>query len=91
MSVSISALQRNASEVVRKVAISGKAEEITDRGKVLAVLAPPPEATGLAKLRKSGQTVIGTGGSIRDFLRKVDGLPSVDLGRALEEQRDAER
>ncbi|MHB8290228.1 MAG: hypothetical protein ACYDEY_13545 [Acidimicrobiales bacterium] len=91
MATGISALQRNASAVVRKVAAAGIAEEITDRGRVVAVIIPPPESTGLERLRASGATRRASGESFAVLLSRAAILPRLDLAGALTEQRNTER
>lgn len=91
MSVPISALQRNAAAVVRRVAGSGVAEDITDRGRVVAVLSPPPAATGLARLRQAGVVRPATPGSIAEALEAAVAPLPAGLAAALAEQRDSER
>ena len=91
MSTPISALQRNAAEVVRKVAASRVAEEITERGRVVAILAPPPRAEGLARLRQSGAVRAAEPGGIAEVVEAMADLPALNLTEALTEQRDAER
>jgi len=90
MAVPISALQRNAAEVVRRVAASGVAEEITDRGRVVGLLAPPPLVDGLERLRQSGAIRRAEPGSIAELLAEMADLPSLGLPQALEEQRNTE-
>ena len=91
MPTPISALQRNAAGVVRKVVASGVAEEITDRGRVVAILAPPPAAEGLARLRQSGAVRPPEPGGIAEVVDALDDLPALNLARALAEQRDTDR
>ncbi len=91
MSIPISALQRNAAAVVRKIAASNIAEEITDRGHVVAVLCPPPQVTGIERLRQAGLTRPAVPGALAEAIASLDVLPSVDLSGALAEQRDDDR
>ncbi len=93
MSIPITALQRNAAEVVRRVAASNVAEEITDRGRVVAVLSPPPRATGIERLRQAGTTRSAVPGALSMAIASTstEELPSVGLVDALVGQRDAER
>jgi antitoxin (DNA-binding transcriptional repressor) of toxin-antitoxin stability system len=91
MPTPISALQRNAADVVRRVAASGVAEEITDRGRVVAILAPPPLAKGLARLRQAGAVRAAEPGGIAEVVEAMTDLPSVNLTKALAEQRDVDR
>jgi len=91
MSIRISALQRNAAEVVRRVAASGKAEEITDRGRIVAVISPPPAITGLERLKAAGLVRPPEPGALARGLDMSRPLPAVDLMGALAEQRDTDR
>lgn len=91
MSTPISALQRNAAEVVRRVSASGVAEEITDRGRVVAVLGPAPRATGLDRLRQAGMTRPADRALLMEALDRAEAAPRVDLPGALAEQRELER
>ncbi len=91
MATSISALQRNASAVVRRVAASGEAEEITDRGRVVAVLSPPPGLSGLERLIHAGVAHPATPAAISEALASAESLPPLDIAGALVEQRDLER
>jgi antitoxin (DNA-binding transcriptional repressor) of toxin-antitoxin stability system len=61
MAIPISALQRNAAAVVRKVNASGQAESITDRGKVVAVISPASKLTGMDRLIAEGHVHLATG------------------------------
>jgi len=87
----ISALQRNAALVVRRVAASGVAEEITDRGRVVAILAPPPPVSGLERLRQQGAVRPAKPGGLYEVVKAFGRLPSIGLTEALEEQRDTDR
>ncbi|MHB8508086.1 MAG: hypothetical protein ACYDGR_05475 [Candidatus Dormibacteria bacterium] len=91
MTTSISALQRNAASVIHRVAASGVTEEITHRGRVVAVLSPPPAATGLAGLRAAGLSRAADPDTLARALAVVASLPPVDLAGALSEQRDSDR
>lgn len=91
MSTPISALQRNASRVVRRVAASGVAEEITDRGRVVAILGPPPRTEGLERLRQAGAVRPAKPGRLSEVIKEFGRLPDLGLTEALQEQRDTER
>lgn len=91
MATPISALQRNAALVVRRVAASGVAEEITDRGRVVAILAPPPRTEGLERLRQAGAVRPGKPGRLYDVIKAAGRLPEIGLPEALKEQRDTDR
>lgn len=91
MATPISALQRNAALVVRRVAASGVAEEITDRGRVVAILAPPPTVSGLERLRQQGAVRPAKNGRLSDLLDMLADLPDIGLTEALREQRDTDR
>ena len=88
MAVLISALQRNASEVIRKVRATGMAVEITDRGRVVAILSPPPEETGVDRLRNAGVVLEPMQGSIEDVLNSK--ITLAGAADALREQRDSD-
>ena len=91
MTIPVSALQRNAAEVIRRVAGSGISEEITDRGRVVAILSPPVRADGIERLRKMGMTRPPDPDALRQALEQVDSLPALALSEALAEQRDRDR
>lgn len=91
MATSISALQRNASAVVRRVVSSGESEEITDRGRVVAVLSPPQRSSGLQRLRDSGVVRAAIPAAMSEALASSEDLPDLDIAGALVEQRDIER
>jgi antitoxin (DNA-binding transcriptional repressor) of toxin-antitoxin stability system len=91
MSTPISALQRNASAVVRRVAASGIAEDITDHGRVVAVLAPVAPGGPLDRLRRAGLVRPADPEALLRGLVAAAGLPPLELGRALVEQRDTDR
>lgn len=88
MATPISALQRNAAGVVRKVVASGVAEEITDRGRVVAVLSPPPSRLGLERLRELGATRPADPSARGEALALMADLPALGLSQSLAEQRD---
>lgn len=90
MAVPISELQRNASSVVRRVAASGIAEEITDRGRVVAILAPPPRSEGLERLRQAGAVRPAKPGRLDEVIKQPGNVAEVRLMEALQEQRDTE-
>ena len=91
MATSISALQRNAAEVVHRVSASGVSEEITHRGRVVAVLTPPPTANGLQSLRESGLSRRADPEALARAVAAAGSLPAVGLGLALAEQRETDR
>lgn len=66
-------------------------EVITDRGRVVAVLHPPPAETGLEKLRRLGLVRPGDPARLELALAAIAKLPAVDLEGALAEQRDLDR
>ena len=53
-SVGIRALRQRASELLRRVE-QGETIEVTDRGRRVAVLAPPPEGNPLDRMRALGE------------------------------------
>lgn len=77
--------------MVRRVTASGVAEDITDRGRVVAVLGPPPRATGLERLREAGVTRPADPRLLLEGLSEARAAPSLKLGAALAEQRDLDR
>ncbi|MFN2582262.1 MAG: hypothetical protein ABR498_05925 [Candidatus Dormibacteria bacterium] len=92
MSIPISALQRNAAAVVRRIAASGRSEEITDRGRVVAVIGPRPEQTGLARLEAAGHVRPAATVDWDKLWASIDGAQRVGgLMEALMEQRDSDR
>ncbi len=91
MAIPISALQRNAAEVVRRIAASNVSEEITDRGRVVAVLSPPSQAIGIDRLRKAGVTHAAVPGALVEVVTSGEALPHVGLTDALVELRDTDR
>ncbi|MEO7804165.1 MAG: prevent-host-death family protein [Actinomycetota bacterium] len=93
MSIPISALQRNAAAVIRRIVASGKAEEVTDRGRVVALLSPAEEATGLERLRRQGAVRERDPLAFQQALEMIHSLPPMDLDLegALKEQRDTDR
>lgn len=52
-SVGVRELRQRASELLRRVE-QGETIEVTDRGRRVAVLSPPPEGTALDRLRALG-------------------------------------
>ncbi len=91
MSVSISALQRNTAQVIRRITATGKSEDITDHGRIVATLNPPPIDSGIYKLRNAGNTRPGSWEFFPDIVVAIEGLPQLDLGSALLEQRDIDK
>lgn len=66
-SVGIRELRQRASELLRRVG-RGETIEVTDRGRPVAVLAPPPQAGSLERLRALGE--------IEDATGSLDDLPA---------------
>jgi prevent-host-death family protein len=52
-SIGVRELRQRASELLRRVEL-GETIEVTDRGRRVAVLAPPPEGSALDRLRALG-------------------------------------
>ncbi len=52
--IGIRELRQHASEWVRR-ASAGEHIEVTNRGRLVAILAPPPLGGGIARLRESGR------------------------------------
>ena len=59
-SIGVRELRQRASEVLRRVE-RGETIEVTDRGRPVALLSPPPEGGALDRLRASGDIVAATG------------------------------
>ena len=59
-SVGVRELRQRASELLRRVE-QGETIEVTDRGRPVALLAPPPEGSPLQRLRASGEIDSATG------------------------------
>lgn len=53
-SVGVRELRQRASELLRRVE-QGETIEVTDRGRPVALLSPPPEGSPLDRLRASGE------------------------------------
>jgi prevent-host-death family protein len=88
-SVGIRELRQRASELLRQVA-RGETIEITDRGRPVALLTPPPLGSPLEQLRLAGEVDPATGDleDLPDPLpSKARDLPSVVLARL----RDSDR
>lgn len=66
MSVGVRELRQRASELLRHVQ-HGEIIEITDRGRPVALLSPPPAGDELARLRAAGQ--------VRSAVGDLDELP----------------
>jgi prevent-host-death family protein len=88
-SVGIRELRQRASELLRQVA-RGETIEITDRGRPVALLTPPPFGSPLEQLRLAGEIDPATGdlGDLPDPLQtRAHELPSAVLARL----RDSDR
>jgi prevent-host-death family protein len=59
-SIGVRELRQRASELLRRVE-QGETIEVTDRGRPVAVLAPPPEGSALDRLRAMGELDPATG------------------------------
>jgi prevent-host-death family protein len=70
-SVGVRELRQRASELLRQVE-QGETIEITDRGRPVALLTPPPAGSPLQRLRLAGEIDAATG----DFNDLPDPLPS---------------
>ena len=53
-SIGVRELRQRASELLRRVE-QGETIEVTDRGRRVAILSPPPEGTALDRLRALGR------------------------------------
>lgn len=79
-SVGIRELRQRASELLRRVE-RGETIEITDRGRPVALLSPPPVGSPLDRLRSAGEIASATG--------ELDDLPPpLVLPRGLERASD---
>ncbi|MGQ0679881.1 MAG: hypothetical protein ACT4OM_09560 [Actinomycetota bacterium] len=77
--------------MVREMLAAGGSVEVTDRGRVVAVLSPPRSSDGIQRLRELGVTRPGDRTALSKGLEQIALLPEVDLPGALEEQRDSRR
>jgi prevent-host-death family protein len=59
-SVGVRELRQRASELLRRVE-QGETIEVTDRGRRVAILAPPPEGRALDRMRALGEIEPATG------------------------------
>ena len=59
-SIGVRELRQRASELLRRVE-QGETIEVTDRGRPVALLSPPPEGSLLDRLRASGEIDPATG------------------------------
>lgn len=59
-SIGVRELRQRASELLRRVE-QGETIEVTDRGRPVAVLAPPPEGNTLERMRAMGEIETGRG------------------------------
>ncbi len=59
-SIGVRELRQRASELLRRVE-QGETIEVTDRGRPVAVLSPPPEGSPLEQLRALGEIAPATG------------------------------
>ena len=89
-SIGIRELRQRASELLRRVE-QGETIEVTDRGRPVAVLSPPPEGNPLDRLRALGD-VDSAKGDLDDLpepLVLASGIerPSAALGRLRKHER----
>lgn len=70
-------LRKRASELLRRVA-AGETIEVTDRGRPVSVLAPPPQGSPVQRLRASGE-LLPSSGSIDDLPEPVRLEPGQEL------------
>ena len=89
-SVGIRELRQRASELLRRVE-AGETIEVTDRGRLVALLGPAVVAGPLDRLRSSGEVIAAKGSILElpDPLPVPEGreLPSVTLGRLRRDER----
>ena len=79
-SVGVRELRQRASELLRRVA-TGETIEITDRGRPVAVLAPPPDGSALDRLRAAGEVHRATG-DLSDLPEPLRLGPAVEVSSA---------
>lgn len=80
-SIGVRELRQRASELLRRVE-RGETIEVTDRGRPVALLAPPPEGSQLDRLRATGDIDPATG--------DLDDLPEpLILARGIESPSQA--
>ena len=88
--VAIRELRQRASELLRRVE-AGETIEVTDRGRLVALLGPAVMASPLDRLRTSGEVIAATGSidDLPDPLPLAGGqeLPSVTLARLRRDDR----
>ena len=77
LSVGVRELRQRASELLRRVE-RGEVIEVTDRGRAVAVLSPPPEGSPLERLRACGD-VDTAAGDIDDLPEPLVLPPGVEL------------
>lgn len=90
VSVGVRELRQRASELLRLVE-AGQTIEITDRGRPVAILAPPAASSPLQRLRSAGD-VVGARAELDDLLpplRLAEGQepPSAVLARLRRDER----
>jgi prevent-host-death family protein len=89
-SIGVRELRQRASELLRRVEL-GETIEVTDRGRRVAILSPPPEGNPLERLRALGDIEPAKGG-LDDLpqplvLAPAIERPSVVLGRLRRHER----
>lgn len=89
-SIGVRELRQRASELLRRVE-QGEAIEVTDRGRPVAVLGPPPEGSPLDRMRAMGEIDPATA-ALDDLpeplvLALTRELPSKVLGRLRRRER----
>lgn len=88
--VGIRELRQRASELLRRVE-RGETIEVTDRGRPVAILAPPPQGRALDRLRAVGD-IEAAHGSLDDLPAPLALAPGVERpSEVLRRLRDAER
>jgi prevent-host-death family protein len=88
--VGIRELRQRASELLRRVE-RGETIEVTDRGRPVAVISPPPEGSPLEQLRALGDIDAATG-ALDDLPEPIVVVPGVErptdaLARLRREER----
>jgi prevent-host-death family protein len=89
-SIGIRELRQRASELLRRVE-QGETIEVTDRGRRVAILSPPPEGSPLERLRTLGdvESAKGDFDELPEPLVLAPGIerPSAALGRLRKHER----
>jgi prevent-host-death family protein len=89
-SIGVRELRQRASELLRRIE-HGETIEVTDRGRLVALLSPPPEGSPIERLRTLGEIQSATGDldDLPEPLVLAPGIerPSEVLGRLRRNER----